>query len=153
MLHFALVVRAQVHAWPFFILVCGFSCADTASIHHGGEGCHCYLLEGDGNCKLLHCRLEIVQFLVGTCSHRACRIVVSVSEDSLAIHAGFKLYDALGLCIVLLFQRHRVLHCCYEYAVCCCVDCPSLGDLEGVGVGILAEDSADLIALLILIAL
>ena len=150
---FALAVHTHVQAWICFLIICGLSCASNAFVHIGGEGFNCCRLGSDGICKLLHYRLDIIQFIVVTCSHRACRIVVSVSEDSLAIHAGFKLYDALGLCNVLLFQCHRVLHCCCEYAVCCCVDCPSLGDLEGVGVGILAEDSADLIALLILIAL
>ena len=66
----------------------------------------------------------------------------------MAIHAGLKIYDALSLCVGLSFQRRSVVHCCCEAAIYCCGSCPPLGDLEGVGVGSFAEDSAASIVLL-----
>ena len=74
-----------------------FSSAATASVHLGGEGCHCLCLGGDGIYKLLHHRLVLFQFLVDTCSHRTCRIIGIVGEDRLSIHAFLELYDVLGL--------------------------------------------------------
>ena len=59
----------------------------------------------------------------------------------------------LGLYVELLFHCPSILHYCCEAAIYCCGGCPPLGDLKGVGMGSFAEDIADLIVLLGLLAL
>ena len=97
MVHFALAVRLHVQAVPCLILVCCYSGAATAFVCLGEECCHYCRLGGDGRRKLLHNYLDLLRFLVCSCSHRAFRIIGSVSKDGLAIYAGLKLFDALSL--------------------------------------------------------
>ena len=108
--YFVLAVCTHVQAYPRLLLVYCFSGIATATIHLGGEGCHCCRLGGDRSCKLLHHCLDLAEFLVGSCSHRACRILSGVDEDGLAIPSGLKLYDALSLCVEILFESRSVVH-------------------------------------------
>ena len=140
--YFLLAVHAHVQAWPRSVPVCVFPTSATAAVYFGSEGFQCCSLSSDRSCKLLHRWTYLLEVLVGP-SRCDCALhkIGGLVEDSLVVHAGLELNDALDLRVGLLFQCCSVFHRCREAIVRCCSGCSSLGCLNGVGAGRLSESS------------
>ena len=92
---------------------------------------------------MLHHRPELLEILVGpSCCHCTCRIIGSLDEDGLAVHAGFEINDVLGLRVGLLFQRCSVFHCFRKAIVRCCGGRSNVWCIDGVRAGHLSKSSA-----------